>query len=142
MDSSRNLNYIMNKSSIERKNAIELRLKNHDIYNINIKYLPYLDFDPDSFAPSSETGCRIMILRTAAYAVHNENYLPQIIEWLKKEKIWEYGSPKEQLLFEGKVIDRKSLTHFLWQIESAYVLAWSLGLVTELSEDCEPINDK
>ena len=54
-----------------------------------------------------------MILRTAAYAVHNENYLPQIIEWLKKEKIWEYVSPKEQLLFEGKVIDRKSLTHFL-----------------------------
>jgi len=133
--------YIMNESYIDRKNAIELRLKNNGINDIDIKYLPYLDFDPDLFASPFDVGCRIMILLALSYVVNNESLLTKIIEWLKREKIWEYVSPKEQLLFEGKVTDKRSLISFSWQIESAYVLAWTLGLVTELSEDCEPMND-
>ncbi len=132
----------MNKSSFNRKKAIELRLKNYGINDISIQYLPYLDFDPDSFAKPFDVGCRIMILLTASYAVNNENLLAKIIDWLKREKIWEYVSQKERRLFEGKVTDEPSLMNFSWQMESAYVLAWSLGLVKDISENCEPMNDK
>jgi hypothetical protein len=132
----------MNKSSIDRKKAIELRLEKHGIHDYKIKYLPYLDFDPDAFASPFDVGCRIMILSAASYASQGEEHRLGLIGWLEDEGIWGHVSPQERLLFEGEVTDKNALAGFSWGMETAYALAWSLGLVSELSDGSQPMTDK
>lgn len=133
---------MINKDTLNRKKAIENRLASHGINDCKIQYLPYLDFDPDSFANPFDVGCRIMILYAVAYAAQNEDDRSIIIKWLKHENIWNHVSPKETSLFEGKISDKKALVDFSWKIEAAYVLAWSLGLVSSLPEPSESIPDE
>jgi hypothetical protein len=133
---------MINKSFIGRKKAIEKRLSDHGINDIKIQYLPYLDFDPESFAKPFDVGRRIIILYAVSIAAQHEKYRQKIMDWLKAEGLWEHVSERETKLFEGKVTDKKALVNFSWQIEAAYVLAWSLGLVTKLSVSCQPIDDE
>lgn len=132
----------MNTSSTDRKNAIELRLQKHGISDYKIQYLPYLNFDPAAFASPFDVGCRIIILSAASYASQGEEHRLGLIGWLEDEGLWGHVSGQERLLFEGKVTDKKTLAGFSWSLETAYVLAWSMGLVQDISEDCQPMTDK
>src|SRR6187402_594075 len=114
----------MNKSPIERKRAIELRLSRHGIHDYKIAYLPYLDFDADTFASAFEVGCRIMILSAVACAAQGQEHRLGLIGWLEDEGIWEHVSPQERLLFDGRVTDAKAVASFSWSLETALVLAW------------------
>ena len=131
---------MISKDTLNRKKAIEDKLARHGINDCKIQYLPYLDFDPDSFAKPFDVGCRIMILFAVAFAAHNEEDRPLIITWLKNENIWEHVSPREAAFLEGKVTDRRAVIDFSWKIEAAYVLAWALGLVSTLPEPSQPIS--
>lgn len=132
---------MMDKDSIKRKKSLEARLVSGGITDLKIQYLPYLDFDPESFASPFEVGCRIMILCAVNYAVHHPEDKPHLIKWLKNQDIWEHVSPSELPLFEGESLDQSSMVEFSWKIEAAYVLAWSLGLVSELTPNCAPMTE-
>ncbi|EHQ27627.1 DUF4272 domain-containing protein [Mucilaginibacter paludis] len=131
----------MDQNTLKRKKAIELRLQSCGIKDYKISHLPYLDFDPETFATPYEVGCRIMILQSLTYAVHHDEHRKAIIGWLKKENIWDYVSPKERTFLENGSFDQRVLSDVSWKIEAAYVLAWALGLITDLSESCQPMSD-
>jgi hypothetical protein len=132
----------MTINTLKRKNQIEDRLASHGINDLRIDFLPYLEFDDQTFATPFETGCRMIILLAVAATASDLNNRQVISDWLSRENIWEYVSPNEKELFEGNVSDPQKLIDFSWQIECAYILGWTLNLTQDRPIPTEIVSEK
>lgn len=126
---------------LDRKKNIEHRLSQHGIKDYKITHLPYLEFDPSSFATSKEAGARMIILLSVSYISQNLNKRDALKDWLKREGIWEHVSKHERGLFNGDIRDEESLIDFSWEGESAYILGWALNLIDKAPSPEHPITD-
>ncbi|MCU0347111.1 MAG: DUF4272 domain-containing protein, partial [Saprospiraceae bacterium] len=98
----------MKHDLMERKNRLEERLERHGI-TTKIPFLPYLDFDEQSFVSSYEAGCRMMILYALSYTASEFADRELVAIWLKREKLWGRMSPSEKKLFEDDDVYEESL---------------------------------
>ncbi|MBW8683601.1 DUF4272 domain-containing protein [Chitinophaga rhizophila] len=115
-----------------RITRIEERLAQHGINNYQIAYPEYLRFDHLQFATPREVGCRVMILLAIAYTIQDSSKKYGIVNWLKNENIWGHVSRKEgDYLLGNMMVNDDAFMELSWRIESAYMLAWTLGLVQE-----------
>ncbi|MEX6690664.1 DUF4272 domain-containing protein [Danxiaibacter flavus] len=124
-----------------RKKRIEHKLRMHGISDTSITFLRYLMFDNKAFATPYEVGCRIMILYAIVYAVEEPAKKDGIANWLKNENIWQHIGYKEAEYLEGAEANQEQLNEFSWQLEAAYILAWSLNLVKELPSPSSSATD-
>jgi len=132
----------MTKELLNRKKKLEDRLEKHGIKAYHVDHLPYLEFDDKSFATPYQAGCRMMILYAVAYTASEPDDREAVVDWMKRENLWEHVSPSELELFEGKVTDEQELIDFSWQGECAYILAWALNLIKETPSPTEQINEQ
>ena len=126
---------IENSGNLElrtKKKSLESRIINYGIKNARISHLPYLDHSNENFQTPYDAGCRMMILYSIGYSVHNLEERPQIIDWLKQEKIWNKVSPTEKEYFITTDPEEELLMDLSWRIESALTLGWCLNKVTTL----------
>ena len=63
-----------------KKKNLESRLIEYGINNHRVSHLPYLDHSNERFQSPFETGCRMMILYSIGYAIHNLKDRQQLIE--------------------------------------------------------------
>jgi hypothetical protein len=115
-----------------KKKKLETRLIDYGIKNYRVSHLPYLDHSNEKFQTEYDAGCRMMILYSIAYAVHNLNERTKIIQWFKDEKIWDKVSPNEKDFFNNPEPDENTLMDLSWRIESALTLGWCLKKVKSL----------
>lgn len=132
----------IDKILIERKARIDKQLSDRGILGYEIKHPSYMDFDESTFATAYRVGIRMIVLYLSAFVAYNLNEAEKIADWLRREKLWKYASPKEQALFMGKVTGDIELGDFSWRIESSYTLAWALNLIEELHPPVSEISEE
>ena len=115
-----------NKELRNKKKRLEGRLIDYGIRNYRISHLDYLDHTREKFQTPYEAGCRMMILYAIGYLVHNLDDRPEIIQWLKDEKIWDKVPPNERNFLQGIQLNEHTLMDLSWNIESALTLGWCL----------------
>lgn len=121
-----------NQALRAKKKRLESRLIEYGIQNYRVSHLPYLDHADEEFQSPYEAGCRMMILYSVGYAVHNLGYRRQIIEWLQSEGIWDKVAPSEMAFLQNPAPDESLLMEFSWRIESALTLGWCLKKLIHL----------
>ncbi len=83
---------------------------------------------------------RIIILFATFYAVLDKDEFDQTKSWLIHEKLWSFLTPNE-ILFYNHCLESHKVDEFMWNIEKAYILAWSLNLVTSKPSPDDMISD-
>lgn len=126
---------------LDRKEQLKRRLAKYGIKEHEVDYLRYLEFDANKFATPYETGCRMMVLYSVSYTASELDDRVAIVNWLKRENLWEYVAPSELELFEGRVLEEQKLIDFSWMGECAYILAWTLNLIKDTPTPTRPISD-
>ena len=129
-------------ATIDRKDRLEHRLSIHGITETKITYLPYLEFDDETFASPLESGCRMMILYALAYTASQMDKREKVVKWLKEENLWTHVSPNEKEFCEGKVTDEQKIIDFSWEGEGAYILAWALNIIKETPTPTEQVSEE
>ncbi len=72
-----------------------------------------------------------MILYSTFHVATNMDDLKGIKDWLIKVRLWKDISNTEKMLFDGKIDQKEKLNEYSWNIEKAYILAWTLNLVDD-----------
>lgn len=126
---------------IERKEKLENRLEEHGITEYKITHLNYLKVNHQAFANPYDVGSRMLILYALSYLTHNQEQRLEVKNWLEKENLWSHISPKEIQFFESTLQDGETLWSYSWEIESAYILAWSLKIIDEIPIKVEELDE-
>lgn len=126
----------------DRKKILENRLKKYRIDNVEIKYLPFVDETLETFKEPIEVAKRTIILYAIAHTSRNLEDKELVADWLKKENLWNDVSPIEKKLLNDEITGGQQLINFSWNIEAAYILAWTLGIVKQKPEPTESVDDK
>lgn len=117
-----------------RKRSIEERLSRLGINKYQITYLGYLDMSEVAFRSPYEVGCRLLIFYGLAYSVHHLKDRPKVVDWFKREGLWEHVSPNEQSFLNNPKPEERELQDLSWHLEGALTLGWVLGLVDSLHD--------
>lgn len=131
-----------NQELESRRVKLLTKLRKHGINTYDVTHLPYVDETSEELKDPRAVGKRIIILHASAHTAHNLADCKKIVSWLKEQNLWEDVSPNEKKLFLGKIKKESSLIDFSWKIEAAYTLAWTFGLVKELSPPSEQMADQ
>lgn len=127
------------QATIERKLTIEKRLYKHGIRAFEIKHLPYLEFDDETFCSPYECGCRMLILYAFSQVASELRQKEELKKWLIHENLWIHVSAEEKEFFETDLVEEQKIFQFSWGGESAYILAWALNIVLESPSPSTPI---
>jgi len=125
----------------KRKKKLEERLISLGIKNYRVSHLSYLDYSKEEFQRPYEVGCRLIILNAISYSVHNLDDRPKIIQWLKKEKLWEQVSNNEINFLNQSKPNEDVLLDLSWKIESSILLGWVLNLFDNLHDITQECSD-
>ena len=123
----------MKKASLKslqfRKNQLVERLR---IYELDNTITALESFDPGNynFIDPTEAGERLLILLAISFAAYNFDETEKVMNWLKKEELWQSVSEAEKQFFRDPDPDRDEKQKFSWRFEAAYMLAWCLGKVS------------
>lgn len=115
-----------------KKKKLESSLIGYGIKNYRVTHLPYLDHTKEKFHSSYDAGCRMIILYTCGYLVHNLEERWRLTEWLNNENLWNKVSPKEKDFLSATLPDKNTLMELSWGSEGALVLGWCLNKVSIL----------
>jgi hypothetical protein len=126
----------------QKKEKLENRLIELGIKDYRVSHLPYLDHTHEVFHSPYEAGCRMLILYAVSYAAQLPELRHEVIEWLKKEKLWDKASGKEILFLTKEDADEDELLEQSWRVEAAIVLAWALNLLDTLPPITSPATDE
>lgn len=118
----------------KKKNQFESRLISLGIKNYRVRHLPFLDHSQETFQEPFDAGSRMLILYALAYSTQNLDERLSIVDWFKRENIWEKVSVNEKDFLYTNVPEEKTLIDISWGIESALTLAWTLSIVETLPE--------
>ena len=115
-----------------KKKQIESRLIAMGITNRRVSSPTAFNYNPSEFVSAYDVGCRMMILFGLALSAHDLVMRDAMAGWFKDENIWDKVSPQE-IEFLTELTPSEALCgEISWGYEGAVVLAWCLGIVTNL----------
>lgn len=120
------------KTAIERKLKTEKYLK--EIGIAFIEHLPTIEEESETvLRTAQEIAKRIIVLSYLCYIGEVEEDKPDVIKYLKKEKLWDSVSPmeKSQFLTTSK-FEEQELINITWRVECIWVLLWAINKIQEL----------
>ena len=121
----------------DRKSRIESKLKKYGIPNFEIKFLPYLQFNPNTFQSPQVVAKRALILYALAHASNGQIARYKAKKWLQKEALWESMTKTEQDFLNTLFPKQETRTNYSWSIEAAIVLNWAINNSERLSQIIE-----
>jgi hypothetical protein len=86
----------------------------------------------DQIRSADEVARRCIVLYSLIAAGHGESR-DQLVQWLRREGLWEAVSPNESEFLLSASPTEKQLINATWRAEALFPLVWSLGLIAELS---------
>lgn len=123
----------MKKASLKslqlRKNQLVERLR---IYELDNTITELDSFDPANYnlINPTEAGERLLILLAISFAAYNFDESEKVMNWLKKEELWQSVSEAEKQFFRDPDPSHEEKQKLSWRFEAAYMLAWCLGKVS------------
>ncbi|MCH2046025.1 MAG: DUF4272 domain-containing protein [Saprospiraceae bacterium] len=126
---------------IRLKNEIEAKLIKYGIQDREIKYLPYLDFNPREFQQPKDVAKRAIILGTISNVAKSFFRRRQAKNWLKKEQLWEVCTETEQSFLNAIFPSQQQQIMFSWAIEAAMVLSWTINKIDQLPQIIEEFSE-
>jgi hypothetical protein len=118
----------------KKKKQFESRLISLGIKNYRVSHLEFLDHSQETFQEPYEVGCRMLILYALAYVSQNLDERLSIVDWFKRENIWDKVSDNEKNFLYAHVPEEEKAIDISWGIEGALTLAWVLNIVKTLPE--------
>jgi Domain of unknown function (DUF4272) len=120
------------KTAIERKLLTEKYLG--EIGIPFIEHLPTIEEESETeLRTSQEIAERIIILSYLCYIGEVEEDKPEVIKYLKKEKLWDAVSPMEKNLFLTTTkFEQQELINISWKAECIWILLWSIKKFEDL----------
>src|SRR5258708_4762740 len=85
----------------------------------------------DQIRSADEVARRCILLYAVVAAGHGEPHDP-LVQWLRREGLWEEVSPEESEFLLSASPTQKQRIDATWRAEALYPLLWSLGLIAEL----------
>jgi len=95
-----------------------------------------------SFISPQDAAKRMCILLAISLSAFNFDEAERVMEWLKKEGIWNAVSENEKIFFRDPSPSEQQKQELSWRFESAYLLAWALQKVSELPEPSGELKEK
>lgn len=90
--------------------------------------------DPiDVMRVAKDVARRCIVLYAVVAAGHNEPR-EQLVEWLQREGLWDYVTPKEQAFLESENPAKQQFINATWRVEALFPLLWALRVIKELPE--------
>jgi Domain of unknown function (DUF4272) len=81
---------------------------------------------------ANEVASRCIILYAVIAAGHGESR-DQLVDWLKRETLWDAVSPKEVDFLLADTPTKQQQINATWRTEALFPLVWSLGLIPIMS---------
>src|SRR3990170_877997 len=113
-----------------RNEMLEARLKMAGLDN-TITNIDLLDPARYIFVQPNQAAERCLILLAVAFTAYNFEQSEKVMDWLKKEELWKSVSVKEKEFFRHPDPDEDEKQNLSWRFEGAYMLAWTLLLVSK-----------
>lgn len=132
----------MKEELINRKRKLEKRLSEYGLSDYKITSALYLKYNQKDFASSSEIAKRLIVLYAIFYGATNIDKISKIKDWLININLWTEVSDVEKMFLEGEIDDEEKVEEFAWNIEKAYILAWTLNIVSDKPIPTDQISDK
>ena len=124
-----------------RKKRVKTRLSQYGLEDSADHHQGYFGFTSDIELSPFDVGSRMIILYSIACATQDGMDRAGIKEWLMAESLWERASDREKQFLENEKVSEESRSDLSWRFESAYVLAWVLNIIPELSPPVELAKD-
>jgi len=85
----------------------------------------------DQIRSADEVARRCIVLYAVVAAGHGEPRDP-LVQWLRREGLWEEVSPEESEFLLSTSPSQKQRINATWRAEALFPLLWALGLISEL----------
>jgi hypothetical protein len=85
----------------------------------------------DQIRSADEVARRCIVLYAVLAAGHNEPR-DQLVQWLRREGLWDAVSPRESEFLLCESPTRQQCVNAAWRAEALFPLLWSLSLIAEL----------
>jgi hypothetical protein len=85
----------------------------------------------DQIRSADEVARRCIVLYAVLGAGHEEPR-DQLVEWLRRERLWEAVSPKEAEFLLCESPSEQDRINATWRAEALFPLLWALGLIAEM----------
>jgi len=89
------------------------------------------EYQPDEIRSASEIATRALalfaVVGTALGAPRTD-----VVEWLRRESLWEALSPQEMVFLSQDSPSERELINATWRSEALLMLLWSIGLIDDL----------
>ena len=124
-----------------RKRDLHERLGQH---HIDGGFMPAEEhYDEKSYAPitAEEIAKRMFVLIAISMAAYDFDQSEKLMEWLKKENLWNSVTENEKLFFRDPAPTDQLKQELSWRFEAAYLLAWSLKKVKKLPDPSSELKE-
>lgn len=126
-------------TSIERKQKTESLLKDLGIPFID--HLPTVEEEDEvQIRAPQEIAKRLLCLTYLCYATEDEESKEQVIDFLKKENLWDSVTDDEKLLFTKPKLTDQERVNISWRSEAIWLLLWTIQKVDELDLPLDEVN--
>jgi hypothetical protein len=126
-------------TAIERKRKTEKLLKELGVPFID--HLPTVEEENEvRLRTPSDIARRLLCLTYLCYAIEDEDSKADVVDFLKKEKLWDSVSNAEQELFIKKQVTDQERVNISWRSEAIWFLLWTIEKVDELDLPNEEVN--
>jgi hypothetical protein len=126
-------------TSIERKQKTESLLKDLGIPFID--HLPTVEEEDEvNIRTPKEIAKRLLCLTYLCYATEDEESKEQIIDFLKKENLWDSVTEDEKILFTKPKLTDQERVNVSWRSEAIWLLLWTIQKVDILDLPIDEVN--
>ena len=126
------------KTAEQRKKQTEKYLKSLNIPFID--HLPLIEEENEvKIRTAQEIAKRILILVYLAYVSEVPDERENVIEFLKKNLLWDKVSPDEKELFQKEELTDQETTNISWRSEGVWLLLWTINKVDKLELPTEQV---
>ncbi|NBP70068.1 MAG: DUF4272 domain-containing protein [Cytophagia bacterium] len=87
-----------------------------------------------------EIAKRLLCLTYLCYAIEDEESKAQVIEFLKKDNLWDRVTDDEKLLFTKPKLTDQERVNVSWRSEAIWLLLWTIKKVDELDLPLDEVN--
>lgn len=123
----------------EKKEYLKKKLSEININDVHFNFIDYLDESKWTFQQPNAIGKRLYAFYSIVYLIENPEDKREIINWLKKETIWDELAESEKYIFGDISLTEEEKGEWYWAIERASILAWVLGFYDKNLSPNEPI---
>lgn len=98
------------------------------------------EFEEDELRSASEIAKRAIIVANLVTVAYDEKPVNEVIDWLKKENLYDELSPYEQKFLDNSKDEQLGI-NISWRSEALVILLWSIGNIKDIPPMTEVVEN-